>query len=123
MKWADPGIRRIVRLLINVAVVPVSSRNVMKELTIIKISGTGRTEPFVPFGTDVLLIQDGIVQVGKLLQDPDDENSVYIDHPKNQAVLDLKATEKVKELKPEYLQSDMALTVTCPIDISKDMIW
>jgi len=95
----------------------------MKELTIIKISATGRTEPFVPFGTDVLLIQDGIARVGKLLQDPDDEDSVYIDHPKNQADLDSRAAQKIKELKPEYLQSDIALTVTCPIDISKDMIW
>ena len=95
----------------------------MKELTIITISATGQTKPYVPFGTDILLIQDGIVQVGKLLQDSDDPNSVYIDHPKNQSDLDVRATKIIQERKPEYLKSEIALTVTCPVDISKDMLW
>jgi hypothetical protein len=95
----------------------------MKELTIIKISATGQTNPHIPFGTDVLLIQDGAVQVGKLLQDPEDKDSVYIDHPKNQAGLHLRAMKIIKERRPEYLKSDIALTVICPADISKDMAW
>ena len=95
----------------------------MKELTIIKISATGQTEPYVPFGTGILLIQDGAVQVGKLFQVPDDQDSVYIDHPKNQTDLDVRATKIIQECKPEYLKSEIALTVTCPGDISKDMLW
>jgi hypothetical protein len=95
----------------------------MEELTIIKISATGKTEPFVPFGTDIILIQDGTVQVGKLLQDINDEDSVYIDHPKNQAELDILATKEIVQRKPDYLQSDISLIVVCPIEISKKMAW
>ena len=95
----------------------------MKELTIIKISATGKTDPNIHFGTDILLIQDGTVQVGKLLQDPEDKESFYIGHPTNQTDLDILATKIVKEQKPEYLKSDVALTVTCPAEISKDMLW
>lgn len=95
----------------------------MKELTIIKISATGQTEPYVPSGTDILLIQDGTVQVGKLFQDPYEPESVYIDHPKNQTDLGFRATKIIQEQKPEYLKSEIALTVICPGDISKDMLW
>lgn len=95
----------------------------MKELTVIKIFATSRTEPPIPFGTDVILIQDGSVQVGRLLQDPDDNESVYIDHPKNQVDLDLRAMKIITEQKPEYLRSDISLTVTCPTSISQDMLW
>lgn len=95
----------------------------IEKFTIIKISATGKTNPYVPFGTEILLIQDGIVQVGKLLQDPDDKDSVYIDHPKNQTELDFRATKAIEEQKPEYLLSDVALIIICPAEISKDMLW
>ena len=95
----------------------------MKELTIIRISASGVTEPYVPPGTDILLIQDGLVQVGKLLHDPDDLATVYIDHPKNQAELGRRAKKIVEKQKPEYLESDFALIVTCPVEISRDVEW
>jgi hypothetical protein len=95
----------------------------MKELTIIKVLASGRTEPPVPSGTDILLIQDGTVQVGRLLRDPDDTASICIDHPENQTDLDIRATQTISEQKPEYLKSKVALIVTCSADISKDMIW
>ncbi len=95
----------------------------MTELTIIQIYADGRREPDIPFGTAILLIQDGVVSVGKLMCDPEDSTSVYIDHPKNQKELDLEAMKIVKEKRPEYLKSEIDLTVICPHHIANTMIW
>lgn len=95
----------------------------MTELTIIKISATGRRDPDVPFGTPILLIQNGVVSVGRLMCEPDDNTSLYIDHPKNQEELDIEAEKKLRLKKPEYLDSKIALTVICPLDIATKMVW
>ena len=95
----------------------------MNDLTSITVFADGRTEPHIPFGTVILMIQDGNVSVGKIQHEEGDKSSVYIEHPKNEMDVNVHALKIIKELKPESLASKTALIVTCPSRLIKDIIW
>jgi hypothetical protein len=95
----------------------------MDKLEKIQVFSDGRTSPEVNSGSSILLIQDGIVQVGKLnLGDAYDFN-MEIEHPTNQAELDSIATKLIKDKKPQYLKSEASVIVLCPNIISDMMKW
>jgi|GEM_PF-3437650 len=93
------------------------------ELIEIKISATGETIPQVDSGTEILLVQDGKVSVGKLNYNPNELFSIEIEHPTNQEDLNPLATEIVKSIKTELLNSDISHILTCPSDLKNKMNW
>ncbi len=95
----------------------------LKELTLVNIIESGHTEPDIPFGTPVLLIYRGEVNVGVYSEDTDGQGSVYTDHPTNQNELDPIATERIARDRPELLNTEKVLFVTCPDDIARQMKW
>jgi hypothetical protein len=92
------------------------------ELSKISISADGRTDPYVPSGTEIVLIQKGTVEVGRLFYIPDTFDT-YIDHPLNNLELSQNVLEIIKLKRPEFLKSDNAVILTCPEEIKKEMIW
>lgn len=95
----------------------------MNELDSIKVYADGRTAPRVDSGIDITLVQDNVVQVGKLNLGEQYVCSVEIDHLKNQSDLDILATQIIKENKPEYLESKNSVIAICPKYIAEQMIW
>ncbi len=93
----------------------------MGKLENIQVFADGRTSPEVNSGSPILLIQDGIVQVGKL--NLGDAYDINIEHPRNQAELDPIATKLIKDKKPQYLKSETSVIVLCPNTISDMMKW
>jgi len=94
----------------------------LPELSRIVIFATGRTEPFVPSGTEVLLIQNGRVEVGKLFYTLNTLEN-YIEHPENNKKLSQKALNIVKAKNPELLESEDSVILICPMSIKNEMIW
>ena len=95
----------------------------MRDLEQIHVSADGKTSPDVGPGSSILLIQDGIVQVGILnIGDADDFN-VEIDHPINQSELDPVATQLITNERPEYLISESSIIAVCPPSIAVRMKW
>ena len=95
----------------------------MAELTIIKIFADGRTEPFIEFGTPLILIQDGVACVGRLCHEDGDTSNVYIEHPENEDDLNIPATNIIAKQNPEYFKSDTAILVVCPRELVLSMVW
>ncbi|MDO5981273.1 hypothetical protein [Flavivirga spongiicola] len=95
----------------------------MKELDLIQVYGDGKTVPEIASGTDIILVQNNTVQVGKLNLGEQYDFYMEIDHPKNQGDLDILATEIIKEKKPEYLKSKNSVIAICPKIISDKIIW
>ncbi len=95
----------------------------LDDLTEIKINANGETKPYVDSGTEILLVQDGTVSVGKLNYNPNEFYSTEIEHPTNQEELNPLAINIVKSKKPELLSSDISHVLTCPIDIKVKMKW
>jgi hypothetical protein len=95
----------------------------MNELDIIKVYADGKTVPEIASGTNIILIQNNIVQVGKLNLGAQYDFNMEIEHPKNQNDLNLIATEIIKDQKPEYLKNANSVIAICPKIISNKMIW
>ncbi|XOV67817.1 MAG: hypothetical protein ACFHU9_01335 [Fluviicola sp.] len=95
----------------------------MERLEKIQVFADGRTSPEVDSGSPILLIQDGVVQVGKLnLGDAYDLN-MEIEYPTNQSELDPMATNLIKDEKPEYLKGELSVILLCLNTISDKMKW
>lgn len=95
----------------------------MNELDLIKVYANGKTVPQIISGTDIILIQNNTVQVGKLNLGEQYDFNIEIEHPKNKSELDIKATELIRKKKPEYLKSKNSVIAICPKIISNKMIW
>lgn len=95
----------------------------MKELDKITVYGDGTTYPTVPSGTDIILIQNENVQVGKLNIGEQYDFYMEIDHPKNKKELDKIAIQLISDIKPEYLNSEESIIALCPKSISEKMVW
>lgn len=95
----------------------------MNELDLIKVYADGKTVPEIASGTDIILIQNGTVQVGKLNLGEQYDFNMEIEHPKNQDELDIIATEMIQKKKAEYLKSKNSIIVICPKIISNKMLW
>lgn len=95
----------------------------MKELTEIKIYATGKTDPFIESGTPILQIQNGEVNVGRIVYDLNDEWSLYIDHPENNQELSSLALKLLIDKEPNFLKSDKSIIVFCPKKIAEKMNW
>ncbi|SFT87032.1 hypothetical protein SAMN04489724_2458 [Algoriphagus locisalis] len=95
----------------------------MKELEKIQVFADGRTSPEVNSGVPILLIQDGIVQVGRIHLGEAYDFNMEIEHPINQSKLDPIATKIIKSEQPEYLKSKVSIIVFCPEKISDMMKW
>lgn len=93
----------------------------MKDLQIIRIFADGHREPDVPFGTIILLIQEGTVSTGKLCSDP--TFGISIEHPKNSGDIDMHALDIVTRLKPNYLKGKESILVICPKELLPEIIW
>lgn len=96
---------------------------ILDELTEIRITATGETKPRVDSGIEILLVQNGIVSVGRLNYDPNEFFSTEIEHPANQKDLDSLATEIVKSRRSELLTSGISYVLTSPINSNERMIW
>ena len=95
----------------------------MNELDLIKVYADGKTVPEILSGTDIILVQNSTVQVGKLNLGEQYDFNMEIEHPKNQSDLDILATVIIKEKKPQYLKSENSIIAICPKIISNKMIW
>ena len=92
------------------------------ELLRILTFADGSTDPVIPSGIEVILIQKGNVEVGKLFLTPETYNT-HIDHPENNLELSQKALGIIKVKRPELLDSDKSILLTCPKEITNEMIW
>ena len=95
----------------------------LEELTLLKVYGDTRIEPFVPSGTEIILIQNGEVSLGKIFYGEPNQHSLYIDHPKNQDDIVKTATELIYKKDKKLLKNEDMLILTCPTEIIKLMIW
>ena len=95
----------------------------MDAYTVIEVLNNGTTKPQVESETDILLIQDGDVSVGRICYDSDDYSELYIDSPVNEIVLNKEAYKLVKEKFPEYLKTPSSVILICPEDLSAKMEW
>jgi len=93
------------------------------DLTLIKVFADARTEPHLPSGSAVLLIQNGKVSVAKFHYERGDTFSIDMTHPLNDMDLSVRAIALIVREHPEYLKSETALTLVFPEHIAKDMIW
>jgi hypothetical protein len=92
------------------------------ELLRILTFADGSTDPVIPSGIEVVLIQKGKAEVGKLFYTTGALNT-YIDHPENNLELSQKALDIIKFKRPELLESGNAVMLTCPEEITNKMIW
>ena len=95
----------------------------MDAYTVIEVKADGSTNPQVESETEVLLIQDRTVSVGKLCYDDDDYKNVYIDHPENEADLNPEAITLVKANCPQHLTTKNSVVVICPEDLAAKMVF
>ena len=92
------------------------------ELLRILTFADGSTDPVIPSGIEVVLIQKGKIEVGRLFYTENALNT-YIDHPENNLELSEKALSIIKRKRPELLESDKGIMLTCPNEIRNEMIW
>ncbi|MBS1531347.1 MAG: hypothetical protein JSU01_13660 [Bacteroidetes bacterium] len=95
----------------------------LEELTLLTVYADARIEPNVVSGTEIILIQDGEVSVGKIFYQKNHDPEVYIDHPENENDLIKRAAELVKKKNSKLLEENDAVILTCPKEIIKLMIW
>jgi len=89
----------------------------------ITIWADGRTEPVIPSGTAIILIQNRVIEVGKLLLEENDEyGPISIEHPSNSEELHKEAFDIVNQ-EPELLESQNSVFVLCPQSIASKMLW
>ncbi|TGE25844.1 hypothetical protein E5K00_11830 [Hymenobacter aquaticus] len=88
----------------------------------ITLYADGSTGPEIKSGTAILLIQNGEVEVGKLVLEEDEYGSSSIEHPINAEDLKVEALDAVSK-EPELLASQKAIIVVCPQSIFSKMIW
>lgn len=95
----------------------------MDAYTVIEVKADGSTVPQVESETEVLLIQDRVVSVGKLCYDDDDYRNVYIDHPENETELNPEALQLVKDNCPQHLTTKTSVVVICPEELAEKMVF
>ncbi|MBF9142994.1 hypothetical protein [Hymenobacter properus] len=88
----------------------------------VTVYADGSTEPEVASGTPIILIQNGEVEVGRLVLEEDDYGSNSIEHPSNSEDLKREAFDAVRK-EPALLVSEKAVIVVCPQSLSSKMIW
>ena len=88
----------------------------------ITVRADGSTEPEIESGTAIILIQDGEVEIGKLVLEEDDYGSISIEHPINSEDLKKEALDAVSQ-EPTLLASRKSIIVVCPQTIASKMIW
>ena len=96
----------------------------MEALTELTIYTDGNIEPDISPKTEVILIQDGLVKVGRLLFEKDIEDSLQIEHPNNEEDINKLALDLITSQRPQYLKEDEdAIVVTCPDQLNTQMEW
>ena len=102
----------------------------MSELILIKFRVTdkfyGYPDPFIPNGSVVILIQDGILEIARYNEPTDDTPIPSFDHPKELSINKELANglfNIIKEKYPQYLLSEVAVTLTCPSYIADKVLW
>jgi hypothetical protein len=86
------------------------------------IRADGSTEPSIISGAEVLLIQQGVVKVGRFILEKDEYSDFYIEHPINAAELSLDAWAFVNQ-ESDLLKISVSVIVICPESIANKMIW
>ncbi len=94
----------------------------MKAFDLITIKADNTTEPAVPMGTPIILIDEEMIDVGKL-EFQKEYNSLTIAHPKNEGELKPRAKEMVLRKVPKLLNSKSSIVIVCPESIAQDMIF
>lgn len=95
----------------------------MEAFTVIEVLADGSTRPQVESETEILLVQDNGVSVGKLGYDDDDYKNVYIDHPENEAELNPEALQLVKDNCPQHLATKTSVVLICPEELAAKMVF
>jgi hypothetical protein len=95
----------------------------MDAFTIIEVMDNGTTKPQVESETEILLIQDGEVTVGRICYDSDDYTELYIDSPINELLLNKEALQIVKDKFPDYLKTPTSVILSCPENLAEKMEW
>jgi hypothetical protein len=88
----------------------------------VTLKGFDLSEPYIPWGTILLLVQDGRAEVSRF-EAPDEHGIFSLDHPANSAQLIAEATQLVKLHHPEALKADTASTFICPEDLAAKAKW
>ena len=87
----------------------------------------GYPNPFIENGTIIVLIQDGVTEIGKYEEPTIEHPFPAFSHPdpKNEinAGLASKLEEDIKQKFPEYIKSDIAITLVCPMEIANQIVW
>ena len=94
----------------------------MKAFDLFTIKDEKNTEPPIPMGTAIIMIDEGIIDVGKL-EFHKEYNSLTIAHPKNEGELKVEAKNAIMKKVPELLNSKKMITLVCPEEISLKMIF
>ncbi len=95
----------------------------LEPFTEITVYSNGYTEPVIPSGTSVILVQEGMVKVGSLFFIEDEEDALEIAHPINEEKLNREAYDLVKSRFPNLLNQEDATVLLCPNELSESFIW
>ena len=94
----------------------------MKAFDLITITDENKTDPEVPMGTAIIIVENGIVDIGRLEFHKKYE-SLAVSHPKNEGELKVKAKALIEKKAPELLRSKSMITLICPESLGKEMIF
>jgi hypothetical protein len=81
----------------------------------------GSARPPVESETEILLVQDGTVSVGKLCFDDDENADGYIVHPANEPSLNPEALQLVQQHCPQHLETKTSVVLICPLELAERM--
>lgn len=92
-------------------------------LKFIKILGNGTTEPRINSRTEIILIQNKTVTVGRLILDDKENQAFYIEHPENLIEVDKLALQFIQSKDLTLMETENSKIILCPKFISENCTW